>query len=312
MASRAAARYASAMSKPILCVGALAMDTIFRLESLPDRPGKFLPLEAVDVAEGMAAAQAASIARLGGAAALWASAGDDAIGDRLVAQIAAEGVDCALVRRVAGARSGFSSIFMDVRGERMIVPKYDADLMAPPRAAPDLSGFAAVMVDVRWPGAAELALRAARAAGLPGILDADVGPRDVIERLVGLASHVVASEGGAALLTGARTPQQAAARLSSGHAGFFAVTAGEQGCWWGAGGTVRHTPAPQVEAIDTLAAGDVFHGAFAFGLVAGWPMAETLRFASAAAALKCTRFGGRLGAPTRAEVEAFLAAQEST
>lgn len=296
------------MTNKILCVGALTMDTIFRLETLPPGPGKFIPLEAVEVAEGMASAQAATIARLGGAAALWASAGDDAIGDRLVQQIAAEGVDTSRVRRVPGARSGFSTIFMDVRGERMIVPKYDADLMATPTNAPDLTGFAAVMTDVRWPGAAELALRAAREAGIPGILDADVGPRETIESLVRLASHVVASEGGAALVTGGETPLQSAERLSSGHPGFVAVTAGEKGCWWGEGGTVRHTPAPVVEAIDTLAAGDVFHGAFAFGLVEGWAMQSVIGFASVAAAIKCTRFGGRLGAPTRAEVEAFVSA----
>ena len=142
------------MTKKILCVGALTMDTIFRLESLPDGPGKFIPIDAVEGAEGMAAAQAATIARLGGEVALWASAGDDAIGDRLVQQISGEGVDTTLVRRVPGARSGFSTIFMDVRGERMIVPKYDADLMAAPAAAPDLTGYGAVMTDVRWPGAA--------------------------------------------------------------------------------------------------------------------------------------------------------------
>lgn len=294
------------MTRSILCVGALAMDTIFRLEALPEGPGKFLPLEAVEVAEGMAAAQAATIARLGGRAALWASAGDDAIGDRLLAQISGEGVDCSRVRRVAGARSGFSSIFMDRRGERMIVPKYDAKLMAAPGAAPGLDGCAAVMVDVRWPDAARLALRAAREAGMPGILDADVGPVEVITELVGLASHVVASEGGAALVTGETDPARAAARLAEMHSGFVAVTAGEQGCWWRDGNEIRHTPAPRIEAIDTLAAGDVFHGAFAYGLVEGWAMERIIGFASAAAAIKCTRFGGRLGAPSRAEVEAFL------
>ncbi len=294
------------MSRKILCVGALTMDTIFRLETLPDGPGKFIPLDAVEVAEGMASAQAATIARLGGEVALWASAGDDAIGDRLIQQISGEGVDTTRVRRVPGARSGFSTIFMDVRGERMIVPKYDADLMAAPATAPDLSDFAAVMTDVRWPGAAELALKAAREAGIPGILDADVGPRETIETLVRLASHVVASEGGAALVTGADDPRIAAERLSAGHPGFICVTAGEKGCWWGEGGTVRHTPAPVIEAVDTLAAGDVFHGAFAFGLMEGWAMQSVIGFASAAAAIKCTRFGGRLGAPTRAEVEAFV------
>jgi len=298
------------MTNKILCVGALTMDTIFRLEALPEGPGKFIPLDAVEVAEGMAAAQAATIARLGGSAALWASAGDDAIGDRLIQQISGEGVDISRVRRVPGARSGFSTIFMDLSGERMIVPRYDADLMAAPPTAPDLSGFAAVMTDVRWPAAAELALRAAREAGIPGILDADVGPRETIQTLVRLASHVVASEGGAALVTGANDPKLAAERLSAGQSGFVCVTAGEKGCWWGEGGTIRHTPAPVVEAVDTLAAGDVFHGAFAFGLVEGWAMQSVIGFASAAAAIKCTRFGGRLGAPTRGEIEAYISAYQ--
>jgi len=66
-------------------------------------------------------------------------------------------------------------------------------------------------------------------------------------------------------------------------------------------------PALHVAAIDTLAAGDVFHGAFALGLAEGWPIEHNLRFAAAAAAIKCTRFGGRLGSPNRAEVEAALA-----
>ena len=290
----------------ILCVGALTMDTIFRLDRLPEGPGKVIPLDAVEVAEGMAAAQAASIVRLGGKAALWASAGDDATGDRLVQQICGEGVDCARVRRVAGSRSGFSSIFMDRTGSTMIVPRYDPTLMAAPDAAPDLDGIDAVMTDVRWPGAAALALAAAKAAGIPAILDADMAAREVLDGLLPLASHVVASESAAKLVTGAETAEQAAGWLAVAHAGFVAVTAGADGCWWKEGGGIRHSPAPRIEAIDTLAAGDVFHAGFAVGLLEGWPMRNVIAFASAAAAIKCTRFGGRLGAPSRTEVEAFL------
>lgn len=290
----------------ILCVGALTMDTIFRLDRLPEGPGKVIPLDAVEVAEGMAAAQAASIVRLGGEAALWASAGDDSIGDRLVSQIAGEGVDCSRVRRVAGARSGFSSIFMDRSGNTMIVPRYDPTITAAPDAAPDLAGIDAVMTDVRWPAAAKLALSAAKAAGIPAIIDADMAAREVLDPLVREASHIVASESAAKLLTGAGAPEAAVWRLAEMHGVFVAVTAGANGCWWTENGTIRHMPAPKIEAIDTLAAGDVFHAGFAVGLTEGWPMERTIAFASAAAAIKCTRFGGRLGAPGRAEVEAFL------
>ncbi len=282
------------------------MDTIFRLEHLPEGPGKVIPLEAAEVAEGMAAAQAASIVRLGGRAALWASAGDDATGDRLIAQIGAEGVDCSRVRRVRGARSGFSSILMDRKGSTIIVPQYDPQVMAPPERAPDLNGFDAVMVDVRWPAAARLALAVARAAGIPAILDADVAALPTLQELAPLATHIVASEGAGKLLAGAADPAEAAANLAGTYAATIVVTGGGDGCWWSDAGRIRHVPAPRVEAIDTLGAGDVFHGAFALLLAEGRPMNEILLFASAAAAIKCTRFGGRLGAPSRAEVEALL------
>ena len=188
----------------------------------------------------------------------------------------------------------------------MIVPRYDPTLMAAPDAAPDLDGIDAVMTDVRWPGAAALALAAAKAAGIPAILDADMAAREVLDGLLPLASHVVASESAAKLVTGAETAEQAAGWLAVAHAGFVAVTAGADGCWWKEGGGIRHSPAPRIEAIDTLAAGDVFHAGFAVGLLEGWPMRNVIAFASAAAAIKCTRFGGRLGAPSRTEVEAFL------
>ena len=72
---------------------------------------------------------------------------------------------------------------------------------------------------------------------------------------------------------------------------------------------MRHQPAFGVEAADTLAAGDVFHAGFALALAEGCPESTAMRFASAAAALKCTRFGGIVGTPTRAEVEGLLSTQ---
>jgi sulfofructose kinase len=288
------------MSGVILCVGALALDTIFRFDTLPDGPGKFLPIDALQVAQAMATAQAASIVKLGGRARLWASCGDDAVGDRLVDELGHAGIDLA-IRRVPSARSGFSTILMDARGERIIVPFYDTALRTGPIALPVMEDVAVVSVDVRWPDAAAMALEAAHQRGIPGVLDLEKAPDDVLERLLPLASHIIASEDGARAATGL-DPQPAAGALAASHGCFAAVTAGEHGVFWPGG----HQPAFPVKAIDTLAAGDVFHGAFALGLSEGLPEPQSIRFAAAAAALKCTRFGGRLGAPTRAEVEALL------
>ena len=66
-------------------------------------------------------------------------------------------------------------------------------------------------------------------------------------------------------------------------------------------------PAFRVEAVDTTAAGDVFNGALAVALAEERPLAEALRFAQAAAAISVTRPGAQPSAPTRAEIEAFLA-----
>ena len=172
------------MTGLVLCVGALSLDTIFRLDTLPSGSGKFLPTEAIEVAQGMATAQAATIVRLGGRARLWASCGDDATGDRIVRDLTQAGVDLSALRRVPGARSGFSSIFMDNRGERIIVPRYDPAIRTAPDTLPNMDDVAVVTVDVRWPAAAEMALAAARERGIPGILDIEPGPDDVIRRLI--------------------------------------------------------------------------------------------------------------------------------
>ena len=304
-----------AMPRPVklLSVGAFTLDTILRVDQLPVHQGKFIASDGVQIASGMATSAACAAHRLGAEVSLWASAGDDAVGDQLVAEIQAEGVDCSLIRRVAGARSALAAILVDAHGERIIVPFYDRQAQADPETLPlaDLSAFDAVLVDVRWPGAAALALTAARNANRPAILDADTAPVEVLERLLPLASHIVASEPAARIVCGhALDPQSACADLASRTDAFVAVTGGAAGTWWHdrTTGGVRHVEAPRVKAVDTLAAGDVFHGAFAVGLAEAMPMQEALRFASATAALKCLRFGGRLGAPDRAETLAMMAA----
>jgi sulfofructose kinase len=94
--------------------------------------------------------------------------------------------------------------------------------------------------------------------------------------------------------------------LARHYRGFLAVTNGPEGVYWLDGDAVRHMPAFKVDAVDTLGAGDTFHGAFTLRLAETGDAIESLRFASAVAAIKCTRFGGTSGAPTRDEVDAFL------
>jgi ribokinase len=77
-----------------------------------------------------------------------------------------------------------------------------------------------------------------------------------------------------------------------------------------ANGQIFHQPAFAMDAVDTTGCGDVFHGGYMFGLLQHWPLRETVRFASACAALKTRALGGRTAIPSLQEVELFLQGQE--
>ncbi|UWM78376.1 sugar kinase (plasmid) [Rhizobium sp. WSM4643] len=295
------------LARRVLCVGAAVMDTLFRVRSLPTGQGKILPYDMLKIAEGMASSAAFAVARLGGHASLWGAVGNDATGDRIIADLSESGIDTSGMLRVEGARSAISTILVDDQGERLIVPFYDAGLheTVKPVTAEDISSFDAVLVDVRWPKLALRTLLGAREAGKPAILDGDVASDGVIEMLAPAASHIVFSQPAAERLSGAAELVKVVGLLKRKfeHA-FISVTAGEYGCFWfdDLTGEVVHLAAPKVRAVDTLAAGDIFHGAFALATAEGMPIEKTMRFASMAAALKCQVFGGRTGAPNRAEV----------
>ena len=290
-------------------VGALTLDTVFQVGQMPDHAGKFLAGDAKTMAAGMASSAAAAACRLGAAADIWASVGDDWAGRLLLDEMTALGVGTSHVRKVAGAQSAIAAILNDASGERLVVVHYDEKLLSAPETVPpvDWDRYDTVLVDVRWPSAARIALKAARESGAPGIFDADTGEVPDMIELAGLASHVVASQAGAERLSGEADPVAAARALHATYGVFTAVTAGGEGSFWmGDDGAVWHQPAPPIEVVDTNAAGDVFHGAFAVALAEGQSETAAMRFAGAAAAIKCTRFGGILGAPEREEVERFL------
>ena len=293
----------------VVCLGAAVLDTIFRVEAIPTTPTKVLPADCVQLGQGMASAAAAAVAKLGGRARIWARIGDDAAGRQYLEDMQAAGVDVSQVRRVAGRRTAISTILVDRAGQCLVVPYYDPALDPDPSwlQLDAVATFGAAMVDTRWPDGADALLRAARAAGRHAVLDADIAPVEVLARLVPLATHALFSQAALALFSGSGDIGTGLRMAAERTTGLVGTTAGERGFYWLDGGAIRHVPAPQVDAVDTLAAGDVFHGAFALLLAEGRPTDEAARFACAAASLKCTRFGGRLGAPARAEVEAMLA-----
>ena len=109
------------------------------------------------------------------------------------------------------------------------------------------------------------------------------------------------------LLNRNKEPLERLAGVAKRCGGFAGVTLGPAGFVWHERGTTSRVGVPDVDVIDTLGAGDVFHGAYAYALGHKMDTAAAARFATATAASKCTRFGGRGGTPTHAEVDALLA-----
>lgn len=291
----------------VVCVGIAVLDLVFRVEAMPRAAEKYRARDFASVGGGIAANAAVAIARLGGRAALATRLGDDAIGAEIVAGLEAEGVDCALARRIEGRRSPLSSIYVDGEGERQIVAFADPEMPIDPSWLPErlAEGTRGVLGDTRWSAGAIRLFRAAREAGVPSVLDADRRPDD--PDLLALATHAVFGQQGLAETTGIDDPRAALAALAQRHDGFLAVTLGAEGVLYtGEGGAIVHAPAPRVAVVDTLGAGDVWHGAFALALAERMDEARAVAFASAAAALKCTAFGGRAGAPTREALEIFM------
>jgi sulfofructose kinase len=293
----------------LLCGGIAVQDIVMRVERFPASGAKVAASDFVITGGGCAANAALAVARLGGRAAFAGPLGgkDDAVSERILADLAAEGVDCSGVARVDGATASVSLILLDAGGEKTIATRRGAGLG---QAQPDdanalVSDVDAVLVDNRFPDFVTAVARAAQARKITLVIDLDLATRPD-DALLKLGTHVIASSEALRATTRLDDLDAGLRRLAEHVKGFLAVTDGPNGVTWLEAGQPRHMPAFKVTAIDSLAAGDTFHGAFALAVTEGRDLAAALRFAGAAAALKCTHFGGAAGAPRRAEVDAFL------
>ena len=286
----------------VLVAGLATIDFLFDVDEMPERAEKYRAHNAVMVGGGGAANAAASVVRLGGEAYLAAPIGDDRIGDMILADLAGEGVDTSLIQRSADGRSAFSSVLVDAAGERQIVNFRGAGVQAnlDLDVAPRLE---AVLADTRFPELTQTALRLAKRSGIPGIVD---GEHPVNLGHLSDATHIAFSAQGLIGLTGGESLPTALKAVAAQVSAWLCVTDGASGVFFLRKGKVEHIPAFQIDPVDTLAAGDVWHGAFALQLAEGANEDTAMEFANAAATLKCLGAGGRAGCPDRETTNRFI------
>jgi len=206
-----------------------------------------------------------------------------------------------------------SNIMIDPSGERTIVTFRDPELWKVKLPDTDelLADCSAILTENRCAEFCTDLCVEARKRGIPVIVDVD-RTMSLREGLLTASSHLVFSSEALQATAGVADDAEALKKIARLTPSFLAGTRGAKGTLWlDEQHNLQQTPAFPVHTVDTLGAGDVFHGALALAITENQELREALRFASAAAALKCTRFGGAFAAPQRAEVTALLSQSRS-
>jgi sulfofructose kinase len=280
-------------------LGLNAMDTICVLSQFP-APNTKLHMKEVRVEPGGQVATAlATCTRLGLTARYIGSVGMDDWGNTQLASLRAEGLELH-VRQVEGASSQMAVILLeDGIGERTILWKRDPKLIYPAELLQRemIVNSRILHLDGCDVAAALQAARWAREAGIPIVIDIDEVYDESTHELLRLVDYLIAGSDFAG------DPRELADRYGCPVVG---ITRGAEGALFVDHGHVMKSSGFPVTVADTTGAGDVFHGAFIYGLLQKWALEDVIRFSHAVAALKCMHIGARRGIPTPAQVREFL------
>jgi len=294
----------------VVGLGYCALDYLGIVAHYPELDEKIPILEFAKQGGGITATAMAAVGRLGGRAAYIGKVGDDDFGKFIISDLKNDQVDTTGVAVQPGASSQFSFIVVDqATGKRTIFWTASGLALEPHEIRREhiLAGKV-LHLDAHYPRAAIQAASWANEAGIPIVMDAGSAREGSVE-LAERTDCLIASALFARQFTGEENPERAARRMLAGRCKVSAVTLGEGGCFFATEEGVFYQPAFEVDVADTTGAGDVFHGAFSFGLAKGWPYREIIEFASAVAAMKCTKLGGRAGIPTLPQALDFLRAR---
>lgn len=305
-------------SAKLAVLGSINADHILNLAHFP-RPGETVIGKQYQIAfGGKGANQAVAASRAGADIAFIACVGADDIGERIRQQLQQDRIDTAPVETVADESTGVAMIFVNGEGENNIGIYSGANAaLTPARVAQHQQVIAdadALLMQLESPLESVLAAaKIARAQQTQVILNP--APATALsDELLALIDIITPNETEAEILTGiaVKSDEDAARAAAALHAKGIAtvlITLGRRGVWLSEQGNGVRIPGFSVQAIDTIAAGDTFNGAFITARLEGVAMHDAVRFAHAAAAIAVTRPGAQPSVPWRTEIDAFLQQQ---
>jgi len=307
--------------KPIVAViGSVNMDLVVRANHVP-RPGEtVLGHSFATIPGGKGANQAVAVARLGADCRFVARVGNDDFGSRLLNNLRAAGVDCSAVTVTEGTASGVALIVVDDLGENAICVASGANGVLSPEdidaAEPLIAPAKVWLLQLEIPlETVAHAIRLARRRGAEVIVDcAPAPPPERTPEELFEADILTPNESEAQAITGERSvgkreARLVAAALSARGARKVVLKLGERGALVFDGSRFEHIPAYRIKPVDTTAAGDAFTAALAVCRARGMDLFEAVRYANAAGALACLKFGAQPAMPTAQEVERFIRSQ---
>jgi len=257
---------------------------------------------------GQVATAMVALSRWGVKAKYLGKVGEDELGEFSLHSIRQEGVDISSVMTEPHATNQFAMIIVDgSTGERTILWNRDDRLTyrEGELRKDEVCSGKILHLDGHDVHAALQCARWAKEEGIPTVIDLDKVEPLTSELIKGI-DFVITSSRFPALYTGIADREKAFLELQKHTSGFLCATLGHEGAIALVKGKVIYVEGLKVKTVDTTGAGDVFHGGFIYGLLQNWEVEEILRFANAAAALKCKELGGRRGIPALEEVKRFL------
>ncbi|MGE5700446.1 MAG: carbohydrate kinase family protein [Deltaproteobacteria bacterium] len=294
----------------VVGIGLNAVDYLVGLPRFPV-PGEKLRMSAfAREGGGQVATALVALSRWGCRCKYVGNVGDDEHGRLSSLLLSREGIDLAHVRTVSGASSQFAVILVEEKtGERTILWDRDPRIRVSQDDLPldDIRQARALLLDGHDIPPAIAAAKAARAAGVPVVLDAEK-VQEGTEELLSVCDHIVAAGHFPGLLfPGTRAEDGAREILRRYGSRTSTVTLGARGAYGCDAREEIFSASIRIEARDTTGAGDIFHAGFLYALLEGLPFREILAFANAAAGLSCRGMGGRSAIPTVGEIRAASA-----
>jgi sulfofructose kinase len=296
----------------VIGLGQACLDFLGRLAVYPEEDGKCELLDLHIQCGGPASTALVTLSRLGIPTSFLGSISDDQFGIEIINGLKEEKVDHTFLKITPGYTSQFAFIAItEAAGNRTVfwhrgtVPHLrSADVDLSPFSEARILHLDGLMIEASIEAAHQ-----AREKGLTVVMDAGT-MRDGSLELLSLVDILIASEGFAQPLVGKNEPvEEALEALHRLGPHEVVMTRGSKGSIGLRDQQVVVQKAFPVDVVDTTGAGDVYHGAYIFGLLQGWDMARCMRFASATAALKCKEVGARSGIPGLEEIGKLLSGQ---